>query len=252
MKRTLIVPAAGLGTRLQSVLPKVLTPVAGLPMIAHVLRRCATHCDRGVIVLHPSALGAVEAFLAHTQMMITVATQRDPTGMLDAILLAGDAVRAHECDRVWICWCDQVLLSPETIDRMAAREQEPPIPDLVFPTAWLRGPYTHFDRDAAGRLVAVRQRREADELPEQGESDAGVFSLSAQAYADRLPEYAAHAGVGRMTRERNFLPFLPWLAGQATVATVAVKDPIEARGINTPADLAFVEEYLKVSDDGGE
>jgi bifunctional N-acetylglucosamine-1-phosphate-uridyltransferase/glucosamine-1-phosphate-acetyltransferase GlmU-like protein len=178
-------------------------------------------------------------------MPAMLADQIEPTGMLDAILLAGDAVRKGQPDRVWICWCDQLLLSAETLERMAVREAETPEPAAVFPTARLRDPYIHFDRDGADRLIAVRQRREGDRMPADGESDAGVFGLSARAYAEWLPEYASQPALGRTTAERNFLPFLPWLAARAAVVTVAVKDAIEAQGTNTIEDLALVERHLR-------
>src|SRR5258707_7374333 len=55
-----IVLAAGQGTRMKSALPKVLHPVAGRPMINHVLDRLAEiGCDPIVPVIGP-AMPAVE------------------------------------------------------------------------------------------------------------------------------------------------------------------------------------------------
>lgn len=251
MTRTLIVPAAGLGTRLRSDVPKLITPVAGRPMIAYVLARFDAFCDRFVLVIHPSARASVEATLRDAPQSIVLAEQPHATGMLDAILLAADAVRAAGPDRVWICWCDQVLLSAGTLQRMAALELETPPPAAVVPTARVPDPYIHFDRDAAGRLTAVRQRREGDLMPGIGETDAGVFGLSEHSYDEQLAEYARQAVVGRITAERNFLPFLPWLATRETVVTVPVANAFEARGINTPDDLAFAELHLRAGDPRG-
>ena len=246
MKRTLVIPAAGMGTRLRSHLPKLLTPVAGQPMIAHILARFRPYCDEVVIVINPAARDAAGC-LSSSGNPVTLVEQVTPSGMLDAILLADEAVRATQPDRVWICWCDQVLLSAETLERMADRERDSTPPTAVFPTACLRDPYIHFDRDAAGTLIGVRQRREGDQMPEVGETDSGVFGLSAEAYTVWLREYAGRAVPGKATAERNFLPFLPWLAARSTVATVAVMDTIETLGINSPEDLAVAESYLRSS-----
>ena len=245
MKRTLVVPAAGMGTRLRSHLPKLLTPVAGQPMIAHILSRFRPYCDEVVLVINPAARDAAAGYLSSSSNPVTLVEQVTPSGMLDAILLAEEAVRATPADRVWICWCDQVLLSAETLERMADRERDSTAPAAVFPTACLREPYIHFDRDGAGTLIGVRQRREGDQMPEVGETDSGVFGLSAEAYTVWLREYAARAVPGKATAERNFLPFLPWLAERSLVATVAVKDPIETLGINSPEDLAVAESHLR-------
>lgn len=245
MRRTLVVPAAGMGTRLRSTLPKLLTPVAGQPMIAHILARFRAYCERVVVVIHPSAHDAAAAYVSSAPLPVNLVEQVQPTGMLDAILLAEDAVRGTHPSRVWICWCDQVLLSAETLERMAACERDTPPPTAVFPTARMRHPYIHFDRDGTGRLIAVRQRREGDQMPDVGETDAGVFGLSPEAYTLWLREYAAQAVPGETTTERNFLPFLPWLAARSTVVTVAVKDAIETLGINTLDDLAVAESHLR-------
>lgn len=81
MRRTLVVPAAGQGTRLKSTLPKVLTLVAGQPMVAHVLARFRAYCDRVVLVIHPSARDAIEAYLPQAPMPAELTEQVDATGM---------------------------------------------------------------------------------------------------------------------------------------------------------------------------
>jgi len=93
MRRTLVVPAAGLGTRLRSSVPKALTTVMGRPMILHILARFQPHCERAVIVINPPARAAFNACLSSPPLPIVLAEQPEPTGMLDAILLAEEGVR---------------------------------------------------------------------------------------------------------------------------------------------------------------
>jgi len=50
---------------------------------------------------------------------------------------------------------------------------------------------------------------------------------------------------GTTTGERNFLPFVPWLAQRRLVATFPCTDPMEAVGINTPDELRQVEAWLR-------
>src|SRR6266545_4141881 len=59
-----------------------------------------------------------------------------------------------------------------------------------------------------------------------------------------LPDYARNVERGRGTGERNFLPFIPWLAQRARVATFPCTDPREAIGINTPEELRRMEEWM--------
>jgi NDP-sugar pyrophosphorylase family protein len=122
---------------------------------------------------------------------------------------------------------------------------EVPMPALALPTVRKEHPYIHFERDAAGRISRLLQKREGDVMPDKGESDMGVFALSAEAFDRDLESYARDVVRGRETGERNFVPFVPWIASRATVVTVACTDPREAIGINTPEDLAAVEHWLR-------
>jgi len=244
MRRVLLVPAAGLGRRLGSSRPKLLTPVAGRSMIDRVLDLHASFCQHAVVVVHPSFLELVATHFAETGRRVALVIQPAPVGMLDAIVRARNAVSAHGPDRVWITWCDQVAISRGTLDHLAERERVESHLAAVLPTSRHPHPYIHFDRDAKGRLTGVRQRREGDAMPEHGESDAGLFSLAASVYTQELADYAENLIGGRTTGELNFLPFLPWLASRARVETFPV-DPIESVGINTLEELARIEQALR-------
>ena len=241
MERLLIVPAAGLGSRLGGGVPKLLAPVNGRPMLEHLLDMYAG-VNRVAVVVHPTAAAAVRQRLGAAA---DVFVQEQPTGMLDAILLARPAVAAHQPRRVLITWCDQVAIHPRTIARLIEAAAPPADPPLVLPTCTQPDPYIHFERDGHGVIRRVLHRREGDAMPAAGESDAGLFDLSRRAFLEWLPEYARSVDPGSGTGERNFLPFIPWAAARAPVTTFPCLDPEEAIGVNTPHDLARVERYLK-------
>jgi bifunctional N-acetylglucosamine-1-phosphate-uridyltransferase/glucosamine-1-phosphate-acetyltransferase GlmU-like protein len=176
---------------------------------------------------------------------LTLVQQREPTGMLDAILLGTTTAARVQPSSVWVTWCDQVAVHPRTVERLAARTATPSDAPVVMPTVMQPRPYIHLQRGAEGRIVRVLHRREGDPMPEVGESDMGLFALSRTTYLDRLPAYADQVEIGRTTGERNFLPFIPWLARTETIVTFAAENPMEAIGINTPQDLREVEQYLR-------
>ena len=82
-------------------------------------------------------------------------------------------------------------------------------------------------------------------MPDEGESDAGLFSLALHAYTDLLATFAADPGTGGATGERNFLPFIPWAATRGDVVTFDCTEASEALGVNTPADLLVAERILR-------
>ena len=72
----------------------------------------------------------------------------------------------------------------------------------------------------------------------------GLFALSLAAYLEYLPAYATGTQPGAGTGERNFLPFVSWMAARGEVLTFPAHDRMEAVGINTPDDLRAVEAFL--------
>ncbi|MEO5740948.1 MAG: NTP transferase domain-containing protein, partial [Vicinamibacterales bacterium] len=245
----LIIPAAGAGTRLSSPTPKVLSPVNGRAMIDHLFDRYRETVRRFVLVVHPSFEADVKRHVEQHAPSLDVqyATQPEPTGMLDAILLATQAAaRQKPVSRVWITWCDQVGVHPETIATLDRMSQEHSGTPAILPTSQQASPYIHLDRDGEGRIAAIRQRREGDEMPQAGESDMGLFSLSPDAYFNLLPQFGREAASATATRERNFLPFLLWLVQRGhSVVTFASTNELEAIGINTPDDRRRLEAYLR-------
>lgn len=243
MQRALIIPAAGLGSRLRSDSPKALVPVNGRPMLDHVIERFSPFVTSVIVVAAPSLVERLRTHLASTtSLTVAIAEQERPTGVLDAVLAATPFVEDTDARRVWIAWCDQVCVLPETLQALAAAEEATP---LVFPTARRTAPATHFSRGSDGRIEGVVQKRELDPMPAEGETDLGVFSLDRSVLLEQLPLFAATVRIGAGTRERNFLPFIPWLAGRGRVRTIPATDAQEAVGINTPEELVAAEDWLR-------
>ncbi len=244
--RLLVVPAAGLGSRLGARVPKLLVPVAGVPMIDRILDLYRDHVSRVVIVVNPAASADVRRHVGARRNGVTIdcVEQAEPTGMLDAILLASAVVLQSAPASVWITWCDQVAVHGSTIEQLSMRTIHASHPAIVMPTVVREHPYIHFERDAASRIARVLHRREGDEMPQSGESDMGLFALSPLAFNELLPQYAREVEVGGATGERNFLPFIPWVARAHDVVTFPCTNVMEAVGVNTPEELRMVEMYL--------
>jgi len=242
---TLIIPAAGMGTRLGGSIPKVLAPVDGRPMIDLLIELYDRHVDSYHIVVHPTAADRVARHLETLDRPVSFYVQEQPTGMLDAILLPASGVAGGDAATVWITWCDQVGIRPETLATLRELTTNNPTASLTLPTCTQEHPYIHFERNDDRTITAVLQRREDDVMPDRGESDAGLFALARDAYLMDLPDFARGAGSSAVTEERNFLPFIPWLAARQPVGTFSVIDAMEAVGVNTPEERRAMEQYLR-------
>ncbi len=120
MKSTAILLAAGQGTRMKSNLPKVLHPVAGKPMIDHVLQAVgqATTEPPIVIVGH-----GAEAVTRHLGGATRTVVQSPQLGTGHAVLQA-EALLKGESDLVVVCYADMPLLRGETLKRLVETQQE--------------------------------------------------------------------------------------------------------------------------------
>jgi len=245
VKRLLIIPAAGMGMRLQSSIPKVLYPVGGRPALDYLLDLYEPVVDHVVLVLHPLFESAVRAYAARRARQPEIVLQDPPSGMLPAILLPRPRVTTYGPAHVWVTWCDQVAINPRTVERLVMHSASDPQAVLTFPTVWRGQPYIHFVRDDAGTITGVLQRREGDPMPARGESDSGLFCFSGEAYVELLAEFSGSAPRGARTGEANFLPFIPWVARRRRVRTFFLEHEMESVGINTVEDVQQVEGYLR-------
>jgi len=243
--RLLIIPAAGLGSRLGAARPKPLVDVNGRPMLDHLADLYEPFVDETLVVANPASAAGIADWGRAAAGRVSVTEQPSPTGMLDAVLLAAAFVHRLRPDDVWITWSDQVGVLPPTVERLAEAMAAVPRAALALPTVARRHPYIHFERDAVGRISRLRQRREGDAMPDEGESDMGLFAMTRGTFEDDLQAYARQVNAGSATGERNFVPFVPWLAQRKTVVTFPCTDPMEAVGINTPDELRQVEAWLR-------
>ncbi len=112
MHATAILLAAGLATRMKSSLPKALHPLAGRPMLRHLLASCEAVFDRAVVVAGPGmdALAAVAA--PHP-----VVVQHDRLGTAHAALQAAPVFGDGD---VAVLYADNPLIRPDTLRRLLA------------------------------------------------------------------------------------------------------------------------------------
>lgn len=113
-----IVLAAGKGTRMKSEKAKVLHPVAGRPMILHVVDAALGVAGKIVVVVGTQADEVKSVVLAHAT--VDFALQQEQKGTGHAVLCAMPAL-PEDADHVMILCGDVPLISRETLARLVAR-----------------------------------------------------------------------------------------------------------------------------------
>jgi bifunctional UDP-N-acetylglucosamine pyrophosphorylase / glucosamine-1-phosphate N-acetyltransferase len=235
-----VLPAAGRGSRLGLGLPKLLAPLTEHATVWDILgERLDGLVDHIHLVVSPADRELFERVLRDRPLRtsVTIGVQDKPVGMGDAVF-RGHAVWSR-ADTVLVVWGDQVHVSRATIEAGIGLHQQAPR-RIVLPLVSLAEPYVEYVFDESGRLAAVRQAREGDRCQPGGLGDVGTFLLSTQDLGDEWARYLGEVGRGAVTAEVNFLPFLVFLARRGwEVRRLDVADPVEAKGVNTPADLEF-------------
>ena len=152
-----VILAAGEGKRMKSVLPKVLQPVGGRPMLAHVIDTARTLGPAGIHVVYGHGGEAVRAAFAG-QDDLQWAEQAQQLGTGHAVQQAMPQVPATA--DVLVLYGDVPLTAPDTLRRLLAANGLLRV--LVAEPADPTG-YGRIVRDPQGKVAAIIEQRDADE-----------------------------------------------------------------------------------------
>lgn len=231
-----VILAAGKGTRMKSDLHKVLHPIAGRPMLEHLLDNAAQLAPERQVVVAGHGREQLEKALAGRA---TIALQEPQLGTGHAVLQAKAALQGFEGD-VLILYGDVPFVRAETMRAMLERlhgPQDPPIVVLGFEPE---------DPLQYGRIVAEGDRigcmvEHKDATPEQRQVRLCNSGLMAVRSADLI---ALLERVGNDNAQGEYyLTDIVNIANQdgRFCAVVVTDDADEVAGINARSELALAE-----------
>lgn len=235
-----IVLAAGKGTRMGSDSPKVLHRLHGDPLVAFPIRAAVAAGASPVVVVVGYQAERVRqevstACEAAPWLRFAEQPRQDGTG--HAVLCALPEVPA-EANYALILSGDVPLLRTETMRRLvdAARSAGGGLAVATFRPDDSAG-YGRILRDAAGRVVGIREHRDASPAERAiTECNAGTYAAAVERLRDDLPAVGRDNDQG----EIYLTDLVERCAAHGEVVGVEI-DPIEAAGVNTPAQLAALE-----------
>lgn len=176
MALSIVILAAGQGKRMKSDLPKVLQPLAGRPMLSHVID-CARSLDAGAIhVVYGHGGEQVRAMLA--PQSVSCVLQAEQLGTGHAVLQAMPAIA--DDDLVLVLYGDVPLIRRETLERLIAQAGDKSIGLLSVVLDDPSG-YGRIVRDTAGNVVRIVEQKDANrkELAIH-EVNTGLMAVPAQ------------------------------------------------------------------------
>ncbi len=233
MPLDIIVLAAGQGKRMRSRLPKVLHPLAGRPLLAHVLHAAQALKPRKIVVVHGH--GAEQVRAAFGEANLEWVLQEEQLGTGHAVQQA--LPRLSSDGQVLILYGDVPLVSSGTMQRLAQAGAE----GVAVLTAELDNPagYGRIVRDRAGRVARIVEQKDgtAQELAIR-EINAGFMAMSAR----RLAGWAGRLNNRNAQKEYYLTDVISLAVAEGTsVNAVKVDDPWEVAGVNSKRELAELE-----------
>jgi bifunctional UDP-N-acetylglucosamine pyrophosphorylase/glucosamine-1-phosphate N-acetyltransferase len=237
---TVLILAAGQGTRMRSATPKVLHELCGLPMVLWPVRAAlAAGAARVVVVDSPAR--AIEPVLPQG---VELAVQPEPNGTGGAVAAAIERLDASSDGpaegTVIVISGDVPLIGAEAVRELAEAHERNGAPATIV-TSVLADPsgYGRVVRDRAGAVLRVVETKKdgdasAEELEIQ-EVNAGIYAFDAAALREALPRLSADNAQGEL-----YLPQVLDLlrADGGKVAAHQLDDPTLMLGVNDRVALA--------------
>jgi bifunctional UDP-N-acetylglucosamine pyrophosphorylase / glucosamine-1-phosphate N-acetyltransferase len=235
-----VVLAAGEGTRMRSGLPKVLHPVAGQSLLAHVLNAAPKGAGSALaVVIGPDHQAVAEEAKRSRPDAVTF-VQHQRLGTAHAVLAARAAIE-RGADDLLIAFGDTPLISAATFERLRAPLREgAALAVLGFRAADPSG-YGRLLIDG-GRLMAIREH--ADASPEERKvtlCNAGVMAFDGRLALDILDRIDD----ANSKREYYLVDAVAIVRNMGLEAVVIETNEDEVRGINTKAQLAEAESAMQ-------
>ncbi|MCW4152094.1 bifunctional UDP-N-acetylglucosamine diphosphorylase/glucosamine-1-phosphate N-acetyltransferase GlmU [Halomonas sp. 18H] len=243
MTLDVVILAAGKGTRMRSALPKVLHPLAGKPMVRHLLDTAVgLEADRTHVVVGHGADTLREA-LADYEVDFALQAEQKGTGHAVAQSLdqLGDG-------KVLVLYGDVPLIRRDTLRALLAPVDED---HMALLTVTLEDPsgYGRILRNEAGEAVAIVEQKDASEAQRAvRECNTGIMAMTAAQLRRWLPRLSAENAQG----EYYLTDVIAMAAAEGvSVATAQPARPVEVEGVNDRRQMARLERTLQadIADD---
>jgi len=233
MTTSLILLAAGQGTRMNSELPKVLQPLGGAPLIAHALSAGRALDPQKIVIVAGHGAEMLGKTVTRLDPEAEIVLQSERLGTAHAVAQARSAVAPGD---VVVLYGDTPFIAPETLERLQDARARFDIVVLGFHAA---------DPGRYGRILAEGDTLHAIvEWKDASEAERAITLCNSgvmAAEAATLFDLIDHVGNDNASGE-FYLTDVPALArARGLSAGVVICDEAETLGINTRSELAAAE-----------
>ena len=237
MTLSIIILAAGKGTRMRSRCPKVLQPLGGRPMLSYVFDAVRALDPLDSVCVVGADAPAIQAAFPDVPCQYVI--QAQPLGTAHAVLQAIEHVKG---ERVLILAGDGPLI---TANSLAALVDTIPPEDLGVLT------YDAVDPTGLGRVIRHPDGSISRVVEEKDatETERAIIEVSSGIYVGRRHDWMAwlpQVGNANKSGEYYLPDVIPLAQTHTTVQAMRLADPFEAFGINDMKQLSQAERFLQM------
>ncbi|MCR9141082.1 MAG: sugar phosphate nucleotidyltransferase [bacterium] len=252
-----VVLAAGKGTRMKSDLPKVAAILAGRPLLSHVIDHLVEAGIRRIVFIVGYQQDVVRKLVADhiaasglsDEIQVQFAEQTEQLGTGHAFLCAADSLSDYS-GPILVASGDQPMIQSGSFRELLETHSNGGH-GLSLLTTRMEDPtgYGRIMRDADGQVERnVEEKDASDEIRKVQEVNIGTYVFTGPEIFSLLRKIGSNNAQGEY-----YLPDALVLNREAghTIGTVTLTDATEAQGVNSPVELKFLEEKLKLSQSSG-
>ncbi len=255
MGLSVIILAAGQGTRMRSALPKVLHPLAGRPLLEHVIHTAHGLNAQTVHVVYGYGGDAVPRALAHldarwveqaeqlgTGHAVAVALGVLPPATLSHPWLAQATSPISDDDTVLVLYGDVPLISTATLQRLIAAVSDGSLGLLTVHQHDPSG-YGRIVRDEGRKVTRIVEEKDAT-ADERAINEINTGMIAAP--AARMRAWLARLENNNAQKEYYLTDVIALAVRDSIVINTVEPDKVaETMGINNKAQLAELERYYQ-------
>ncbi len=239
MSLSIVILAAGKGTRMKSAMAKVMHPLASRPLLQHVIDTAKTLLPQQLSVVAGNGADQVLPFLEGNQVDAVIQEQQLGTG--HAVMQAISAIEKTE--QVLVLYGDVPLTRSETLQQLIDVTSKQ---GLGILTTKLDDPtgYGRIVRNDADDVICITEQKDADEATKAiKEVNSGIMLLPSQWLISSLDKLGNNNAQG----EYYLTDMVALAVGDGLhIATVCCEDNAEVAGVNTRQQLAELERHYQL------